>query len=134
MDLDPERAKRQNGGQPSEKWRVAKTIKPHQPGAIKLGRLYGEPLLCVRYRENLAAGERMTTIELVVDRVKIQKRKDEVVLFKIKAVESDLQRIAKSKGAIYDGRVHMWKLRRSEVVRMGLRHRIAVSIDGLVQE
>lgn len=117
-----------------DSWRVAKKIKPNQRGAIKIARSYGSELLCVRYRENPDGTERLTTVELVVERVMIQKRDDPIVSFKIKHEEVDLRRLAQSKGATYDGKNQMWNLVRSEVLRMGLRTRIAVTIDQLSQE
>jgi len=117
-----------------DSWRVAKKIKPNQRGAIKIARTYGSELLCVRYRENPDGTERLTTVELVVERVMIQKRDDPIVSFKIKHEEVDLRRLAQSKGATYDGKNQMWNLVRSEVLRMGLRTRIAVTIDQLSQE
>ena len=117
-----------------DSWRVAKKIKPSQRGAIKIARNYGSELLCVRYRENPDGTERLTTVELVVERAMIQKRDDPIVSFKIKPEEVDLRRLAQSKGATYDGKNHMWNLVRSEVLRMGLRSRIAVTVDQLYQE
>ena len=117
-----------------DQWRVAKKIKPSQRGAIKLARIHGAELLCVRYRESPDGGERITTVELVVERVAIQKRDDPIVAFKIRPGEADLRRLAMTKGATYDIKTHMWKLRRSEVLRMGLKSRIAVSVDELYQE
>ena len=117
-----------------DSWRVAKKIKPSQRGAIKIARNYGSELLCVRYRENPDGTERLTTVGLVVERVMIQKRDDPIVSFKIKPEEVDLRRLAQSKGATYDGKNHMWNLVRSEVLRMGLRSRIAVTVDQLYQE
>ena len=117
-----------------DQWRVAKKIKPPQRGAIKLARMHGRELLCVRYRENPEGTERLTTIELVVERVVIQKRQDPVVSFKIRQDEIELRRTAMAKGAKYDGKNYMWQLRRSEVLRMGLKSRIAVTSDELYQE
>ena len=117
-----------------DQWRVAKKIKPSQRGAIKLARIHGRELLCVRYRENPEGTERLTTIELVIERVVIQKRDDPIVSFKIKQEETDLRRVAMARGAKYDGRNHMWKHLRSEVLRMGLKHRIAVTEHELYQE
>ena len=117
-----------------DQWRVAKTIKPSQRGAMKLARIHGRELLCVRYRENSEGTERLTTIELVVERVVIQKREDPVVAFKIKQDEIELRGLAMAKGAKYDGKNHMWQLRRSEVLRMGLKARIAVTDEELLQE
>lgn len=54
-----------------ESWHVAKTIKPGHRGAVKLSRLYGEKLVCVRYRENADGTTRSTTVELIVDEVEI---------------------------------------------------------------
>ncbi len=115
-------------------WQVSKTIKPHQRGAIKLARAHGENLLCVRYRENTEGTERLTTVELVIDRVVIQKREDPIVLFKIRPEEHQLRRLAQSKGATYHGKNGMWRLKRSEVIRMGMKARIAVTRDQFYQE
>jgi hypothetical protein len=115
-------------------WRIAKKIKPSERGAIKLARTHGSELLCVRYRENADGTERITTVELIVERAVIQKREDPVVAFKLKSEESELRQMVQAKGGRYDGRRHMWKLRRSEVIRLGLRSRIAVTVDQLYQE
>jgi hypothetical protein len=117
-----------------DQWRVAKKIKPSQRGAIKLARLHGKELLCVRYRENPEGTERLTTIELVVERTVIQKRSDPMVYFKIKIDEVELRAMAMARGAKYNGRNHMWRLQRSEVLRLGLKNRIAVTDDELLQE
>ena len=118
----------------SDAWTVAKTIKPTQRGAIKFARLYGTDLLCVRYRENPDGTERLTTVELLVEHAIIQKRDDPVVAFRIKPDEADLRSIARAKGARFDGETKMWRLSRSEVLRMGLRHRIAVPVEQILQE
>ena len=117
-----------------DEWHVAKKIKPSQRGAIKLARSYGPELLCVRYRENPEGTERLTTVEIVVDRVVIQKRDDPVVYFKLRQGEIDLRRQAMARGARYNGRTYMWQLPRSEVIRMGLKSRIAVPEAELWQE
>lgn len=117
-----------------DEWRVAKKIKPNQRGAIKLARSYGTELLCVRYRENSEGTERLTTVELVVERAVIQKRDDPIMSFKLKQDELELRRLAMSRGARYNGVTYMWQLRRSEVLRMGLRHRIALTDQEIRQE
>ena len=115
-------------------WQVSKTIKPSQRGAIKLARLHGEALVCVRYRESPEGTERLTTIELIIERAVIQKHEDPIVAFKIKPEEEELRRLAQSKGATYHGKNGMWRLKRSEVLRMGMKSRIAVTRDQLYQE
>lgn len=119
---------------PIDNWRVSKRMKPSDRGALKLARKHGEELLCVRYRESEDGTERITTIELIVERTIIQKRDDPVVSFKIRMNETDLRALAQAKGAVYDPVNHMWKLKRSEVLRMGLRGRIAVTPEQLLQE
>ncbi len=108
-------------------------MNPGERGAIKLTRLHGDTLLCVRYRENPDRTERITTIELVVERAVIQKRSDTVVAFKIKPEERDLQRRALALGARYDSTTKLWKLARREVLRLGLRHRIAMPMEEILQ-
>lgn len=117
-----------------DEWRVTKKIKPGQRGAIKLSRSYGQALLCVRYRENHDGTERLTTIELVIERVIIQKRDDPIVLFKIRSDELALRNEAMRRGAKYDPIRRMWRLSRSEVLRMGLNNRIAVTPEELLRE
>jgi hypothetical protein len=119
---------------PLDEWRVAKKLKPSQRGAIKLARSYGSELLCVRYRENPDGTERITTVELIIERAVIQKRDDPVVAFKLRHDETDLRTWAKSQGARYNGTTQMWHLRRSEVLRKGLKSRIAISFTELLQE
>jgi len=70
-----------------DEWCVAKKIKPSQRGALKLTRSYDAELLCVRYLENTDGNERLTTVELVVERTVIQKRDDPIVSFKIRQQE-----------------------------------------------
>lgn len=125
--LNPDRAN-------LEGWRVAKKINSSQRGAIKLARIHGKSLLCVRYRESTDGTERLTTIELVIERTVIQKRDDPIVSFKIKAEETDLRSLAQSKGAKYDYKNFMWRMLRSEVIRMGLKGRIAVTDNDLLRE
>ena len=69
-----------------------------------------------------------------MERAVIQKLDDPVVSFKLKQDEVELRRLVMAKGAKYDRKNFMWKLRRSEVLRMGLRSRIAVTIDEIYQE
>jgi len=82
-----------------DEWRVAKKIKPHQRGALKLTRSYGTELFCVRHRENTDGTERLTTVELMVERTVIQKRNDPIVSFKIRQEELELRHLAMSRGA-----------------------------------
>jgi len=112
-----------------DEWRVAKKIKPSQRGARKLTCSYCAGLLCIRHRENTDGAERLTTAELVVERAVIQKRNDPIVSFKIRQEEREQRRLAMLRGARYDGRNYLWRLRRSGVLWMGLRSRITVTAE-----
>lgn len=54
--------------------RVTKTLEPHQPGAIRLAREYGDALPCVRYRQDANGLTRYTTVELIVIRAAVASR------------------------------------------------------------
>lgn len=68
---------------PAHAWAVAKTMQIDTPGAIKLTRQYGDALLCVRYRLSPDGKERITTIELELERVTVQRKANPVVAVKI---------------------------------------------------
>jgi hypothetical protein len=112
--------------EPPARWAVRKTIAPMDRGAIKLARQHGPALVCVRYRVNAIGDERLTTVELVVERAIVERRNDPVVAFKIHPWEDELRQRARQRGARYDAATRMWKLVKREVLRLGLRHRIAM--------
>ena len=64
---------------PAHAWAVAKTMQVDTPGAVKLTRKYGDQLVCVRYRVSPDGAERITTIELEVDRVAVQRKTNPLV-------------------------------------------------------
>jgi hypothetical protein len=109
----------------SHSWAVAKTMQVDGPGALKLSRRFGEALVCVRYRVSPDGNERMTTVELEVDRVPIQKRANPLVAVKIYASETELKTRAKAKGAIFNGRTRLWRMHRNDALALGLTQRIA---------
>lgn len=115
-------------------WRVTKTMQPGDRGAIRLMRQHGDALVCVRYRTSGTGEERLTTIELVVERAVIRKRHDDIVAFKIRAKEDRLRREALRRGAVFDPATRLWKLPRHEVISLGLRDRIAISPEQLLRE
>lgn len=97
-------------------------------------RRYGDALVCVRYRTSGTGDERLTTIELVVERTVIRKRHNDIVAFKIKDNEAELRREAKRLGASFDPKTRLWRLARHEVIGLGLLHRIAVSPEQLMRD
>ncbi len=107
--------------------RVTKTLRPHQPGTLKLLRHYGDALVCVRYREDGRGRRRCTTVELVIDEGPVRRRPSErsIVYVPIALNESDLRRRASAMGAIWSPEYHAW--------RMTLRAATALGIEGRLQ-
>lgn len=99
----------------SEHTRVIRTLYAHQPGAVKLGRRYGDALVCVRYRHDMTGRVRYTTVELVVDEAPVRKRKPDtgVVLIRIKRNEHRLRQRIKDHGGRWDEESLAWRMPRS---------------------
>jgi len=99
------------------------------PGAIKLTRKYGDSLVCVRYRVSPDGSQRITTIELEIDRVDIQRKSNPIVTVKIYASETKLITMAKAKGARFNAKTRLWRMHRNDAQALGLNNRIAKPID-----
>jgi hypothetical protein len=95
------------------------------PGAIKLTRKYGDALLCVRYRLSPDGTERITTIELELERVTVQRKANPVVAVKIYPSEIKLIAMAKAKGARFNGKTRLWRMHKNDAQALGLSARIA---------
>lgn len=108
-------------------WAVAKTMQVDTPGAIKLTRKYGDALVCVRYRISPDGAERTTTVELVIERTAVQRKSNPWVAVKIYPSEINLASQAKAKGAWFNARTRLWKMRRNDAQSLGLADRIARS-------
>jgi hypothetical protein len=76
----------------------------------------------------------VTAAELAVERAVGQKRDFAIVWFKIRQDEIELRRPAMFRGARYNGKTWMWQLHRSEALRMGVKSRIAVNDQELLEE
>lgn len=94
-------------------------------GALKLSREFGQTLICVRYRMSPDGNERMTTVELEVDRVAVQHRSNPPVSVKIYASEVKLAAQAKAKGAWFNGKTRLWRMHQNDAHALGLGNRIA---------
>jgi hypothetical protein len=92
--------------------RVVKTLRPAEPGTLKLQRRYGDALLCVRYREDASGTTRYTTVELVVDTAPVQRRLTDrtIVGVRIAWGEATLSARAKALGAKWDSSAKLWRM------------------------
>jgi hypothetical protein len=106
--------------------RVTKKLSPLQPGARKLARLYGDALVCVRYRQDMRGQYRYTTVELVVERMPVVRREDmnRQVKVRIGFQEIQLHQTARSQGAIWNDRSCLWEMPLKLAKKLGLLHRV----------
>lgn len=105
---------------------VTKKLGPEQPGAKKLAQRFGEQLLCVRYRQDIEAGRRCTTVELVVDEgpMPIDKRTPPVVHVRVGYNELALQQAIRQQGSTWDKQLRVWLVRQEAVHALQLHARV----------
>ncbi len=109
---------------------VRLTVRPGQEGAIRLARLYGDQLVCVRYRYDARRKRRLKTVELIIDEqawVPVPKP-GTIVGLRIKWGEVALARRVRATGGRWDKRAKVWRLKYSGVVELGLQDRVVASI------
>ena len=110
----------------SARCRVAKKIGPGRRGTVKLVPTHAEAPVVVGCRANADGIDRLTTVELVMERAVVQKCDDLVIVFKIKCEEIELRPLVQSKDAKYGAKNFIWTLARDYVLRMGLKACIAL--------
>ncbi len=104
--------------------RVIKKIAVGQRGAQRWARHYGDQLLCVRYRECPDSGERLVTVEIVVDRRAAPQPPDQPVAVRIERHEAELRALVKSAGATFDWKQRTWVMPRRLARSLRLARRI----------
>jgi hypothetical protein len=110
---------------------VGASLLPGHDGTKKLQILYGEKLLCVRYRYDKEAGRRYKTVELIIEEgVWIPNRRryraEEVLPIKIHYREYELRERVKAAGGMWDRSSQTWRLSYMEIMRLNLGQRIVV--------
>ena len=106
-----------------------RTIYPGKPGSKKWHKIYGDKLICVRYKYDDTTKKRMTTIELMVEEQDWQPKvtfipKNKIVQVKINYGEVDLARQVKSLGGRWNRDKKVWELSYGNVQALGLVKRI----------
>jgi hypothetical protein len=114
---------------PGHSWLVGKTMQADARGAIKLSRWFGDALICVRYRLSPDGRQRITTVELEVERVAVQKKSNPLVAVKIYPSELKLIAMAKARGAWYNEKTRLWRMYQNDAHTLGLGQRIARLVD-----
>jgi hypothetical protein len=109
---------------PAQRPRVVKRLDPTQPGAIKLARRYGEALVCVRYRHDADGRDRITTVELVVNRTPIVRRPSPTVAVELRFEDRVVRARALALGATWDWEARVWYMSREVARKLGVLKRI----------
>lgn len=104
-------------------------LDPGQAGTLKLLREYGEALVCVRYRYDLAARCRHKTVELVVETApwwpgRRRLKPDTWVAVETKTGEINIHNKLRRHGGQWDSRRRLWWVKYIEVCRLNLEDRI----------
>ncbi|MCW8936019.1 MAG: hypothetical protein OQK98_14990 [Gammaproteobacteria bacterium] len=113
---------------------VRKKLKPGAHGTKRLQRIYGDDLICVRYRYDEEKSTRYTTVELIVDKQPyakgfLIKKYDSpypddyyspLLNVKISYQDLEMRMKVKNAGGIWDAENKYWKLDRHQVKNLGL--------------
>lgn len=102
---------------------------PGQPGTKALLKVYGDRLVCVRYRYDREAKRRYKTAEIIVDEAPwepppLAPAPDERVYLRVLRTERDIQEQIKAAGGQWRARFGLWSLRYDRVAQLGLAARI----------
>lgn len=110
---------------PGRQTRVTKTLWPTQAGCLQHGQLYGEKLVCVRYRQDAPGLRRYTTVELVVDVawIKSRKAREQTVAVDIAYEETELRNLAKARGARWNPKLRAWEMTGAAAQNLSLADR-----------
>jgi hypothetical protein len=109
--------------------KTRRKLLPGQPGTKQLVKLYGDRLVCVRYRYDCEQQRRIKTVELIIDdaewhpdpsRIPPHKR----VALKVAYGERAVADVIKSAGGRWNRSQRVWELAYKEVVALGLTDRM----------
>jgi len=107
---------------------IRATLLPGQKGIRQLIKVYGDQLICVRYRYDKARQKRLKTVELIVDEQDwvpgIVFPNTERVLLRIGYGETEMREAVKAAGGFWDPEKKGWVLAWRKVVELGLEPRI----------
>ena len=115
----------------ARKMKARSTLRPGQRGTKRLVAIYGDRLVCVRYRYDRERQKRVTTVEIVHEEVdwtpnppKPRYAANVVVWVRIDINERELQRAVKAVGGKWNPQAQAWELAYGEVVKLGLQDRL----------
>jgi hypothetical protein len=112
---------------------VTKKLAPDQPGAKKLAQRHGAQLVCVRYRQDVEAGRRYTTVELVVDEgpMPIDKRTPAFVFVRVAYNDLAMRQTIAKHGGVWDERRRVWRMHQDAVLALQLHGQVLRKLPAL---
>jgi hypothetical protein len=108
---------------------VRLTRKPGQKGTKELTLLYGEKLVCVRYRYDKEKKRRYKTVEIIVEESEWIPN-DALVLVKVAWGERGISYKVKKAGGVWNKSKQAWELRYDKVVELQLEDRMVKEWEG----
>ena len=106
-------------------------LKPGQKGTKRLANIYGDALLCVRFRYDEETGKRLKTVELIVEESRwtpppSRYAADDIVSLRIEASNMSLRTQAKSAGAKWNPEKQLWFVTYGKIFGTALEKHIQV--------
>jgi hypothetical protein len=108
--------------------KVGLILKPGDRGTKKEAALYGDKLLCVRYRYDETRKIRAKTVELIVEQIPWTGLNTPVFL-KVHWDEKEIQGQIKNAGGKWDKTRKVWILEYKKAEALGLKSRIQKNIE-----
>lgn len=101
---------------------VVKTLHAGAPGTRRHVERHGDDLVCVRQREDLTTGGRLTTVELIIHRRPPTTTPDALV--RVGYAETELRQRIKAAGGRWVAEKRLWQVTRATVRSLGLAARV----------
>lgn len=103
--------------------------RPGQPGTRAYMEIYGDRLVCVRYRYDAEQRRRYTTVEIIVaegpwEPPRKKPAPDKVVYVRVGREEMDIRQQVKAAGGWWWSTLKLWSLPYATAERLGLLDRI----------
>ncbi len=115
--------------------KIQRTLTPGRPGTKKLVNQYGDNLVCVRYRYDSKQQQRLTTVEIIIDRQRwtldpSRTPPNKIMNLRIEYGERELAQQVKALGGRWDRQNKVWKLPFRYVQILKLEDRIVQNKNG----
>jgi len=104
--------------------RTRSTLRPGQPGTKRFVRRFGARLVCVRYRYDVRARRRYTTVEVIMDERPWEPLPTVQVGVRVRWEEGALRERVRASGGRWNPEERLWELSYGAVRELGLEDRV----------